>query len=108
MNKPQSGHVWLKYRHTYSYEAAEWNWEYLGYGTTSDFKQTAKNKAFDKASDYNWSEHYRGIESELVFDVPRKVVENEIKKNKLIIKNSKEILGDMLEILELIDYDKET
>jgi len=105
MSKPND-YVWLKYRHTYSYEAAEWNWKYLGVGRFKDFEEKARELAIDISDEFNWSEQYRGLDWKLVSDVPRKIVEDEVKKNKEIIENCKEVLGDMLQILELINLEE--
>lgn len=70
--------MWLKYRHKFSYGFDDWEWRYLG-------KEAPHPVDLDEILHeikelFNWSEHYRGLDHEVVAKAPTEVVEKKLKE----------------------------
>lgn len=70
---------WLKYRKKSS--SGYGNWEYLPYYNEKKLtKEYLEGFFYDLNNEYNWSEHHRGFEHEIIdtSQVPAKVIKDEI------------------------------
>lgn len=75
--------MWIKYRHKWSSGVdKEWEWKDLGpIPARADLKQVEREAAREiNESAYQDSEHYRGIDCELVDIPPRGVIEAHLKE----------------------------
>lgn len=74
--------MWIKCRAKWSHGFSEWEYSYYG---GSSFEEAVDLKKEEAENDYSWSEHYRGVEIELVPIPPAKVVKAEINEVKRFI-----------------------
>jgi hypothetical protein len=70
--------MWLKYRHTFSYGPGDWEWRYLG--KEAPRLVDLEEDLHELRESYNWSEHYRGVDHEVVDKAPTEVVEKMLKE----------------------------
>jgi hypothetical protein len=76
--------MWLKYRHNFA--DAKGEWEYHSIGNTASSKEELFDYCQELKQKYDWSEHYRGIDYDLV-----KIPPEEVLKEKLIEAKAKMI-----------------
>ena len=81
--------MWLKYHHKFADGPGEEEWTYIGY-TTAD---GAKEIVLELEQEYEWSEHYRGIDYDVVAAPPTDILEKEIKRYENNIKYNSEHLN---------------
>lgn len=74
--------MWMKWHHKFAYGAEkEEHWVDLGAcKSMEDAKRNAKEECMELAREYEWSEHYRGIDYEIVELPPVEVLEKLEKK----------------------------
>jgi len=65
--------MWMRCRHKFSNGPAEWQWDDLG--KCKDPNAEAEELRAENVTEYQWSEHYRGIEYELVEQPPLDVLQ---------------------------------
>jgi hypothetical protein len=71
----------MKWHHKFaSGESTEVGWIDLGDCTPKDAEVLAKEECAERAREYHWSEHYRGIDYEIVEFPPLEVLEALAKK----------------------------
>lgn len=72
--------LWLKYKHKFAYGSdKEWSWVIIEYDLESSLEELSE--------EFNWSEHYRGMDYEVVEIPPLEVLEKEIKSAEKTVEN---------------------
>lgn len=80
--------MWCKWRHKFSSGAEAWTWLYLGAGSKEAWEKTIRNEHCPEwEREYDWSEHYRGIDFEIVDAAPREVITRKLEECERRIKN---------------------
>ncbi len=69
---------WLKYRVGTSANNGDWEWKYIA-STDQDWVDTYLAEIEEE---HNWSEHFRGIEHEVLTTAPRKILDDEIDRTR--------------------------
>jgi len=79
--------MWIKYRHEWADgPVTEWKWMEIIARSNETAARHFKNEEVPILEDeYNFSEHYRGVEFEVVDRAPREVVEAKCKRAKEIL-----------------------
>ncbi len=95
--------MWMKYRHKFSNGIdKEWSWKDLGVSSLKEARVEAKEISFELENEYNWSEHYRGLEYKIVKYPPRNIIVSEIESTKQSIRLYKNRIKELKEILEMV------
>lgn len=69
--------MWMRYRHKFSSGISKiWSWRDLGDVDPGKAKEYAKDECAELSEEYHYSEHYRGIDYEIVDLPPADVVKN--------------------------------
>lgn len=67
--------MWLKWRHNFADSHCEWKWEFLGVVSREIAESEARELMYQAHELYDWSEHYRGTDHEVVDRAPVTVIE---------------------------------
>lgn len=84
--------MWVKWRHKFSYgEDSEFSYMELSDRTS---EEGIKDEIIELATEYEWSEHYRGIDYEVINHPPVDIIEKYIRKAKREVKGLKQQIAD--------------
>lgn len=96
--------MWLKYRHKFtSGTNKDWEWKDIG-DSSEDF---IKDEISDLSEEYNWSEHYRGVEHEVHEYPPLEVLRNKIHSLIIDIRYKGEYLESLESLYKIVKTIKE-
>jgi hypothetical protein len=73
--------MWLKYSHKFADGPSEPEWKFLSIQPAHAVDLLwVEDLVLDLGAEFDWSEHYRGIDYEVVDTIPSDVLEKEIAK----------------------------
>jgi hypothetical protein len=67
--------MWLRYKHKFASGEGIDDWEYFDLGDGKYNEESLKDMLNEIQNEYNWSEHYRGVDSEIVKSPPKEVLQ---------------------------------
>lgn len=72
--------MWVRYKQKFADGGESWDWLFLGGMDKARAELHVKELAHEWRDEYNWSDHYRGVEWHLEETAPREVVEKALRE----------------------------
>lgn len=89
--------MWVRYRHKFSHGYDEWEWTFLGNLDKERADGLVREELIPRwSAEYDCSEHYRGIDFEILSTAPECVVLQEIESYRNIIKKYEKYIEILL------------
>jgi hypothetical protein len=76
--------MWIKYTHTFASGEVTWEWADIGSDTS---KEAVEDFLTELQREYDWSEHYRGVDYEIIELPPREILQKRIDSAMKMIQN---------------------